>query len=151
MQETLQQWDKEKAEREQEHEKVLFEMRQKVATLQAQRQEEQTRFENAKREVLLEKQKEKNSLSETLLQTRGQLSQACQQVQQLRQEVKEQQEKGQVSLSRQGTECRAVVRAQKAGAGSEEARAASGPGSTEPGKLQSSGPGRKACNGSRAG
>lgn len=102
-------------------------------------------------QVLLEKQKEKNSLSETLLQTRGQLSQACQQVQQLRQEVKEQQEKGQVSLSRQGTECRAVARAQKAGAGSEEARAASGPGSTEPGKLQSSGPGRKACNGSRAG
>ncbi|XP_048178045.1 centrosome-associated protein CEP250-like [Corvus hawaiiensis] len=36
-----------------------------------------------------------NSLSETLLQTRGQLSRACQQVQQLRQEVKEQQEKGQ--------------------------------------------------------
>ncbi|XP_048177963.1 centrosome-associated protein CEP250 isoform X2 [Corvus hawaiiensis] len=95
MQETLQQWGKEKAEREQEHEKVLFEMRQKVATLQAQREEERTRFENAKREVLLEKQKEKNSLSETLLQTRGQLSQACQQVQQLRQEVKEQQEKGQ--------------------------------------------------------
>ncbi|XP_048178158.1 centrosome-associated protein CEP250-like [Corvus hawaiiensis] len=95
MQETLQQWGKEKAEREQEHEKVLFEMRQKVATLQAQREEERTRFENAKREVLLEKQKEKNSLSETLLQTRGQLSRACQQVQQLRQEVKEQQEKGQ--------------------------------------------------------
>ncbi|XP_031983227.1 centrosome-associated protein CEP250-like [Corvus moneduloides] len=95
MQETLQQWGKEKAEREQEHEKVLFEMRQKVATLQAQREEERTRFENAKREVLLEKQKEKNSLSETLLQTRGQLSLACQQVQQLRQEVKEQQEKGQ--------------------------------------------------------
>ncbi|XP_048178166.1 centrosome-associated protein CEP250-like [Corvus hawaiiensis] len=95
MQETLQQWGKEKAEREQEHEKVLFEMRQKVATLQAQREEERTRFENAKREVLLEKQKEKNSLSETLLQTRGQLSRACQQVQQLRQEVKKQQEKGQ--------------------------------------------------------
>ncbi|XP_031983228.1 centrosome-associated protein CEP250-like [Corvus moneduloides] len=94
MQETLQQWGKEKAEREQEHEKVLFEMRQKVATLQAQREEERTRFENAKREVLLEKQKV-NSLSETLLQTRGQLSRACQQVQQLRQEVKEQQEKGQ--------------------------------------------------------
>ncbi|XP_048178163.1 centrosome-associated protein CEP250-like [Corvus hawaiiensis] len=94
MQETLQQWGKEKAEREQEHEKVLFEMRQKVATLQAQREEERTRFENAKREVLLEKQK-MNSLSETLLQTRGQLSRACQQVQQLRQEVKEQQEKGQ--------------------------------------------------------
>lgn len=51
MQETLQQWGKEKAEREQEHEKVLVEMRQKVATLQAQRQEEQTRFENAKQEV----------------------------------------------------------------------------------------------------
>lgn len=53
MQETLQQWGKEKAEREQEHEKVLFEMRQKVATLQAQREEERTRFENAKRQVMI--------------------------------------------------------------------------------------------------
>lgn len=55
MQETLEQWEKEKAEREREHEKVLFEMRQKVATLQAQREEERTRFENAKREVMIVK------------------------------------------------------------------------------------------------
>ncbi|XP_023795758.1 LOW QUALITY PROTEIN: centrosome-associated protein CEP250 [Cyanistes caeruleus] len=46
-------------------------------------------------QVLQEEQNEKRALTETLLQTRGQLSQACQQVQQLRQEVKEQQEKGQ--------------------------------------------------------
>uniref|UniRef100_H0YZF7 Centrosomal protein 250 n=1 Tax=Taeniopygia guttata TaxID=59729 RepID=H0YZF7_TAEGU len=95
MQETLEQWEKEKAEREQEHKKVLFEMRQKVATLLAQQEEERTRFEDAKREVLLEEQKEKSALSEALLQTQGELSQAQQQVQQLRQELKEQQEKGQ--------------------------------------------------------
>lgn len=52
MQETLEQWEKEKAEREQEHQKVLLEMRQKVATLLAQ-QEELKRFENAKREVMI--------------------------------------------------------------------------------------------------
>ncbi|KAI1233264.1 hypothetical protein IHE44_0004431, partial [Lamprotornis superbus] len=95
MQETLEQWEKQKAEREREHQKVLFEMRQKVATLQAQQEEECTRFENAKQEVLLEEQNERKALSEALLQTRGELSRACQQVQQLRQEVKEQQEKGQ--------------------------------------------------------
>ncbi|XP_066186562.1 centrosome-associated protein CEP250 isoform X2 [Sylvia atricapilla] len=95
MQETLEQWEKEKAEREKEHKKVLFEMRQRIATLQAQQEEEQTRFENSKREILLEEQNEKSALSEALLQTQGELSQACQQVQQLRQEVKEQQEKGQ--------------------------------------------------------
>ncbi|XP_068064372.1 centrosome-associated protein CEP250-like [Anomalospiza imberbis] len=99
MQETLEQWEKEKAEREQEHKKVLFEMRQKDATLLAQ-QEELRRFENAKRQVftakvLLEEQKEKSALSEALLQTQGELSRAHQQVQQLRQEVKELQEKGQ--------------------------------------------------------
>nr|XP_054500725.1 centrosome-associated protein CEP250-like [Agelaius phoeniceus] len=91
MEETLEQWEKEKAEREQEHKKVLFEMRQKVATLLAQ-QEELTRFENAKQEmfmakVLLEEQKEKSALSEALLQTQGELSRARQQVQQLRQET----------------------------------------------------------------
>ncbi|XP_014741683.1 PREDICTED: centrosome-associated protein CEP250 [Sturnus vulgaris] len=96
MQETLEQWEKQKAEREQEHQKVLFEMRQKVATLQAQQEEERIRFENAKQEVLLEEQNERKALSEALLQTRGELSRACQQVQQLRQEVKEQQEKGQI-------------------------------------------------------
>ncbi|XP_072775652.1 uncharacterized protein [Taeniopygia guttata] len=53
MQETLEQWEKEKAEREQEHKKVLFEMRQKVATLLAQQEEEQTRFEDAKRQMYL--------------------------------------------------------------------------------------------------
>ncbi|XP_066417947.1 centrosome-associated protein CEP250-like [Molothrus aeneus] len=99
MEETLEQWEKEKAERGQEHKKVLFEMRQKVATLLAQ-QEELKRFENAKQEmfmakVLLEEQKEKSALSEALLQTQGELSRARQQVQQLRQEVTEQQEKGQ--------------------------------------------------------
>ncbi|XP_023773847.1 centrosome-associated protein CEP250-like [Cyanistes caeruleus] len=44
-------------------------------------------------QVLQEEQNEKRALTETLLQTQGELSQACQQVQQLRQEVKEQQEK----------------------------------------------------------
>ncbi|XP_038015131.1 centrosome-associated protein CEP250 isoform X2 [Motacilla alba alba] len=67
MKETLEQWEKETAEREQEHKKVL-----------------------------LEEQKEKSALSEALLQTQEELSRARQQVQQLRQELKEQQEKGQV-------------------------------------------------------
>lgn len=48
----LEQWEEERAEREQEHQKVLFEMRQKVATLLAQ-QEEPRRFENGKREVMI--------------------------------------------------------------------------------------------------
>lgn len=52
MQETLEQWEKEKAERKREHKEVLLEMRQKVATLLAQ-QEELMRFENAKREVMI--------------------------------------------------------------------------------------------------
>ncbi|RMB95550.1 hypothetical protein DUI87_27660 [Hirundo rustica rustica] len=94
MQGILEEWEREKAEREQEHKKVLLEMRQKVATLQAQQEEEQSRFENAKQKILLGEQ-EKRALSEALLQTQGELSQARQQVQQLRQEVKEQQEKGQ--------------------------------------------------------
>ncbi|XP_062361087.1 centrosome-associated protein CEP250 [Cinclus cinclus] len=98
MQETLQQWQKEKAEREQQQQKVLLEMRQKVDTLQTQQEAEQTRFENAKREVMIVKgelQNDRNALSETLLQTRAELSRACKQVQQLRHEVKEQQEKSQ--------------------------------------------------------
>ncbi|XP_053814669.1 centrosome-associated protein CEP250 [Vidua chalybeata] len=114
MQEMLEQWEKEKAEREQEHKKVLFEMRQEVATLLAQQEEERTRFENAKREVLLEEQKEKSALSEALLQTQGELSQAHQQVQQLRQEVKEQQEKGQTikaNLQAELEEARSEVQA----------------------------------------
>ncbi|TRZ04904.1 hypothetical protein HGM15179_022203, partial [Zosterops borbonicus] len=55
MQEALEQWEEEKAEREQEHEKVLFEMRQKISSLQVQQKEEKTRFENAKREVTIVK------------------------------------------------------------------------------------------------
>jgi len=50
-------------------------------------------------QVLLEKESEKNALLETLLQTQGELREACQQLEQLRQEVKEQQENGQVSLT----------------------------------------------------
>ncbi|XP_027574919.2 centrosome-associated protein CEP250 isoform X1 [Pipra filicauda] len=96
MQKMLKEWEEGKAETEEEHKKILFEMRQKVAALQAQQEEERTRLENAKQEVLLEKQNEKSVLLETLLQTQGELSQACQQVQQLRQEMQEQQEKGQI-------------------------------------------------------
>ncbi|XP_058706326.1 centrosome-associated protein CEP250-like [Poecile atricapillus] len=83
LQEMLKQWQEEKAKREQEHEKVLLEMRQKVATLQAQQQEQQIRFEKAKRQVQQKEQNEKRALTETLLQTRGDLSQACQQVEEL--------------------------------------------------------------------
>ncbi|XP_077643167.1 centrosome-associated protein CEP250 isoform X6 [Lonchura striata] len=108
MQEMLEQWEKEKAEREQEHKKVLFEMRQKVATLLAQQEEERTRFEDAKREVLLEEQKEKSALSEAMLQTQGELSRAHQQVQQLRQELKEQQEKGQTIVTNLQAELQAA-------------------------------------------
>ncbi|OWK50835.1 Centrosome-associated protein CEP250 [Lonchura striata] len=83
MQEMLEQWEKEKAEREQEHKKVLFEMRQKVATLLAQQEEEQTRFEDAKREVgifIIQ------ALQDTLLQMEA--SQATRE-QQLLQELEE--------------------------------------------------------------
>ncbi|XP_052648097.1 centrosome-associated protein CEP250-like isoform X2 [Harpia harpyja] len=50
LQEMLEQWEKEKAETEREHEKKLFDMKQKVATMQAQQEEEWTRVENAKQE-----------------------------------------------------------------------------------------------------
>ncbi|XP_074914651.1 uncharacterized protein LOC142045254 [Buteo buteo] len=40
LQEMLEQWEKEKAEAEREHEKKLFDMKQKVATMQAQQEEE---------------------------------------------------------------------------------------------------------------
>ncbi|XP_008945178.1 PREDICTED: centrosome-associated protein CEP250, partial [Merops nubicus] len=95
LQQMLEQWEKEKAETEGEHEEKLFDMKQKVATMQAQQEEEQTRVENAKQEVLMEKEREKNALLETLLQTQGELREASQQLEQLRQEVKEQQENGQ--------------------------------------------------------
>ncbi|KAK4812731.1 hypothetical protein QYF61_018280 [Mycteria americana] len=95
LQRMLEQWEKEKAETEGEHEKQLFDMKQKVATMQAQQEEERSRVENAKQEVLLEKESEKAALLETLLQTQGELREAWQQLQQLRQEVKEQQENGQ--------------------------------------------------------
>ncbi|KAM9650025.1 uncharacterized protein ACIBXB_012002 [Morphnus guianensis] len=50
LQEMLEQWEKEKAETEREHEKKLCDMKQKVATMQAQQEEERTRVENAKQE-----------------------------------------------------------------------------------------------------
>ncbi|XP_076208172.1 uncharacterized protein LOC143167045 isoform X3 [Aptenodytes patagonicus] len=95
LQEMLEQWEKEKAETGREHEKKLFDMKQKVATVHAQQEEERTRVQNAKQEVLLEKEREKNALLETLLQTQGELTEACQQLEQLRQDLKKQQENGQ--------------------------------------------------------
>ncbi|XP_068275661.1 centrosome-associated protein CEP250 isoform X2 [Nyctibius grandis] len=95
LQEMLEQWEKEKAETEREHEKKLFDMEQRVATMQAQQEEERTRVEDAKQEVLLEKECEKNALLETLLQTQGELREACQQLEQLRREAKKQREDGQ--------------------------------------------------------
>ncbi|XP_069655707.1 centrosome-associated protein CEP250-like [Haliaeetus albicilla] len=50
LQEMLEQWEKEKAETEREHEKKLFDMKQKVAAMQAQQEEERTRVESAKQE-----------------------------------------------------------------------------------------------------
>ncbi|KAM6288867.1 uncharacterized protein AAHN32_013729 [Aegotheles albertisi] len=95
LQEMLEQWRKEKAETEGEHEKQLLAMKQKVATMQAQQEEEGDRVENAKQEVLREKEHEKNALLETLLMSQEELREACQQLEQLRQEVKEQRENGQ--------------------------------------------------------
>ncbi|XP_071671633.1 uncharacterized protein [Patagioenas fasciata] len=95
LQELLERWQQEKAETEREHEKQLVDMEQKVAAVQAQRQEEQTRRENAEREAVLEKEREKNSLLELLRQTQGELTDACQRVEQLRQQMEEQGEKGQ--------------------------------------------------------
>ncbi|XP_075032013.1 uncharacterized protein LOC142094075 [Calonectris borealis] len=95
LQEMLEQWEKEKAETEREHEETLFDMKQKVATMQAQQEEERTRVENAKQEVLLEKERERDALLEALLQTQGELREARQQLEQLRQEVEEQRETGQ--------------------------------------------------------
>ncbi|KAK2529019.1 hypothetical protein Q9966_009351 [Columba livia] len=51
LQELLERWQQEKAETEREHEKQLLDMEQKVAAVQAQQQEEQTRRENAEREL----------------------------------------------------------------------------------------------------
>jgi len=47
-------------------------------------------------QVLLEKECEKNALLEMLLQTRGEVTEVCQQLKQLRREVAEQREHGQV-------------------------------------------------------
>ncbi|KFV71282.1 Centrosome-associated protein CEP250, partial [Dryobates pubescens] len=95
LQRMLEQWEREKAEAEGEHERKLLDMKQKVAAMQAQREEEQTRAENAKQEVLLEKESEKNAVLETLLQTQEELREAYQQLEQLQQELKEQQQNGQ--------------------------------------------------------
>ncbi|NXT81098.1 CP250 protein, partial [Zapornia atra] len=95
LQEILEQWEKEKAETEREHEMQLFDMKQEVATMQAQQEEERIRVENAKQEALLEQEREKDALLERLLQTQGELKGASQQLEQLRQEVEEQRENGQ--------------------------------------------------------
>ena len=50
-------------------------------------------------QVLQEKEREESALLETLLQPQGELRAANQQLEQLRQEVKEQHEDGQVSLT----------------------------------------------------
>ncbi|POI34336.1 hypothetical protein CIB84_001913 [Bambusicola thoracicus] len=92
LQEMLELWEKEKAEAEEQHEKKLFHMKEKVATMQAQQEEERTRVESANQEILTEKENEKKTLLETLLRTQRELTEACHQLEQLRQEVKEQQE-----------------------------------------------------------
>lgn len=51
LQEMLELWEKEKAETEGQHEKKLFHMKEKVATMQAQQEEERTRVESANQEV----------------------------------------------------------------------------------------------------
>lgn len=51
LQEMLELWEKEKAEAEGQHEKKLFDMKEKVATMQAQQEEERTRVESANQEV----------------------------------------------------------------------------------------------------
>ncbi|KAM6054219.1 LOW QUALITY PROTEIN: uncharacterized protein VSU04_011453 [Chlamydotis macqueenii] len=114
LQEMLQQWAKEKAEAEREHEKQLVDMEQKIATLQAQQEEEVSRVENAMQELLLEKQREKDALLETLLQTEGELREACQQREQLRQEVEEQREQGQNITEKLQAELRETRRTIKA-------------------------------------
>ena len=53
--EMLEQWEEEKAERKREHQKLLLEIKREIATLQAQKEEDQTRFEKAKREVMFVK------------------------------------------------------------------------------------------------
>lgn len=73
-------------------------------------------------QVLLEMQRDWKAVLATLLQIRVELSQTCQQLQELRQRVKEQRQKEEVNLSTQGTECRAVAREQKADPGNEEAK-----------------------------
>ncbi|XP_069711072.1 caldesmon-like [Phaenicophaeus curvirostris] len=50
-QEMLEKWENEKAEREEEHEKKLLDMKQKVAATQAELEEERARAENAKEDV----------------------------------------------------------------------------------------------------
>lgn len=61
-------------------------------------------------QILTEKENEKKALLETLLQTQGELTEACHQLEQLRQEVKEQQEYEQVSLtSRAGGKFKQLV------------------------------------------
>lgn len=55
LQKMLEQWEKEKAETEVEHEEKLFDMKQKVANMQAQQEEERIRIENAKQEVKTER------------------------------------------------------------------------------------------------
>ncbi|KAM6113105.1 uncharacterized protein FYW35_008318 [Pterocles gutturalis] len=56
--------------------------------------EVQTRLLFISVQVLLEKEREKDGLLETLLLTQGELREACQRVEQLRQELKEQRENG---------------------------------------------------------
>lgn len=83
-------------------------------------------------QVLQEEQRQKAAVVDMVYWLQRELNQR----EQLRQELQEEQENGQVSLTRQLAEGRAVMGARTGHLRQGEARSTAGTGSTEPGRLQ---------------
>ncbi|XP_019406256.1 PREDICTED: centrosome-associated protein CEP250 isoform X2 [Crocodylus porosus] len=98
LKEVLEHSAQEKTELTNAFETKLLDLRQEAATVQTQKEEERARAENNRREVLLEKERERKALLEALLQAQGELTDAYQQLEQLQQKMQEQQGKEQDAM-----------------------------------------------------
>ncbi|XP_053101259.1 centrosome-associated protein CEP250 isoform X3 [Hemicordylus capensis] len=86
---------KEKEEAKCVFERKLLELKQEATTIQTQMKDELIDTERTKQEMLLEKEDERKSLLDELLQTKEELTSACQQLELLHQEVKKHQKREQ--------------------------------------------------------
>ncbi|KAF7238995.1 hypothetical protein EYD10_14377 [Varanus komodoensis] len=98
MEEVLKRMIMEKEEIEIVCEKKLLELQKQVIAIQAQIEAELTVARNAKQEMMLEKESERKSLLDEVLQTKKELASTCQQLEHLHWEAKKHQEKEEGTL-----------------------------------------------------